>query len=68
MTVRQLLYAMENEVSVYLVNHKNESEYLHFINGEIKFMDLRPYLGYKIISVKPLADNEIRIEYKKEIK
>ena len=42
--------------------------YRNYYNGEIKFMDLRPYLGYKIISVKPLADNEIRIEYKKERK
>ena len=37
-------------------------------NGEIKFIDIKPYLNFKVVSIRPLSDNEIRIEYKKESK
>ena len=37
-----------------------------FINGEIKFLDVRPYLNFKVVSIRPLLGNELRIEYKKE--
>lgn len=68
MTVRKVLDVVNDDVLICLTSNENENEYLHFINGEIKFLDIRPYLNFKVVSIRPLPGNEIRIEYKKEDK
>ena len=68
MTVRKILDVVTDDVLICLINNENENEYLHFINGEIKFLDVKPYLNFKVVSIRPLPGNEIKIEYKKEDK
>lgn len=68
MTVRKVLDVVTDDVLICLTNNENENEYLRFINGEIKFLDIKPYLNFKVVSIRPLPGNEIRIEYKKESK
>ena len=66
MTVRKILDVVNDDVLICLTNSENENEYLRFICEEIKFLDIRPYLNFKVVSIRPLPGNEIRIEYKKE--
>lgn len=68
MTVRKVLDVVNNDVLICLINNENENEYLRFINGDIKFRDIKPYLKFKVVSIRPLPGNEIKIEYKKESK
>ena len=68
MTVRKVLDVVYNDVLICLINNENENEYLRFINGDIKFRDIKSYLNFKVVSIRPLPGNEIKIEYKKESK
>ena len=68
MTVRKVLDVVADDVLICLTNNENENEYLRFINGDIKFRDIKSYLNFKVVSIRPLPGNEIKIEYKKESK